>query len=254
MPSIVPVYYQIKQTVKNWIINKEYDSGEKIPSENDLADKFGVSRLTVRQATSQLIQEGLLRTKRGEGTFVTKDQKLIDSYSLEFTGFMDDLFYEVSKTKTESVEINMIPTPKFLRDRIDLDKGIEEVEQIKRIRFKGKKSFAYTVNYLWGELAGKITEKQLYKKPLLQIMEEDLGVRFTEAFQTIEASFADRFIAERLGVPSGSPILFVDRIMYTKNRKPVEIVQSSYRSDLYKYTVRLKRKEKEGSFWVHESD
>ncbi len=254
MASIVPVYYQIKQTIKNWIINKEYDSGEKIPSENDLAYKFEVSRLTVRQAIAQLIEEGLLRSKRGEGTFVTGDQKLIDSYSLEFTGFMDDLFYEVSKTRTKSVEIGKIPVPKFVRDRGGLDKSIEEVEQIKRVRFKGEKSFAYTVNYLWGDLAGKITENALYTKPLLQILEEDLGVKFTEAFQTIEASFADRLIAEKLGVPSGSPILFVERIMYTKNRKPVEIVQSSYRSDLYKYIVRLRSlKRKNGSFWVHQS-
>ena len=77
MSSLLPVYYQIKQSIKNWIVNREFELGEKIPSENELADKFSVSRLTVRQAISQLTQEGFLISKRGEGTFVTRDGKYI---------------------------------------------------------------------------------------------------------------------------------------------------------------------------------
>ena len=71
MSNLLPIYYQVKQTIRNWILNKEFNPGDKIPSENELADNFNVSRLTVRQAISQLIQEGFLVTKRGEGTFVT---------------------------------------------------------------------------------------------------------------------------------------------------------------------------------------
>lgn len=71
MHTLLPIYYQIKQTIKNWIISKEFCPGEKIPSENELAERFDVSRLTVRQAIGQLTQEGFLISKRGEGTFVT---------------------------------------------------------------------------------------------------------------------------------------------------------------------------------------
>ena len=88
---ILPFYYQIKQTIKNWIVNGEFNPGERLPSENALAEKFNVSRLTVRQATVQLVQEGLLISKRGEGTFVTTDHHLIESFGLEFSGFMDPL-------------------------------------------------------------------------------------------------------------------------------------------------------------------
>jgi len=97
LSTLLPAYYQIKQTIKNWILNKEFNPGEKIPSENELGEKFNVSRLTVRQAISQLVQEGFLISKRGEGTFVTYNEHLIGSFSLEFTGFMDDLFYQISK-------------------------------------------------------------------------------------------------------------------------------------------------------------
>lgn len=255
MDTIVPIYYQIKQAIKNWIINREFDPGEKIPSENELADKFKVSRLTVRQAISQLTQEGFLTSRRGEGTFVTDNENLITSFSLEFSGFMDDLFYQVSKSKTKSVKITRMTVPKLIKERLELHKEDEEVVQIKRVRFKENKSFAYTINYLPLEIGVKITEAELYKKPLLRIMEQDLGIKFTEAFQTIEASFADKEVAEQLGIPSGSPILFVERIMYTKRRKPIELVQSSYRGDLYKYIVRLRNvKRKDGSIWIHHAD
>jgi GntR family transcriptional regulator len=81
-----------------------------------------------------------------------------------------------------------------------------------------------------------------------------LGIQFTEAFQTIEASFSDREVSEKLGIQSGSPILFVERIMYTKKEKPVELVQTSYRGDLYKYIVRLKNvKGNKGTVWIPQS-
>ncbi len=254
MAILLPTYYQIKQTIKNWILNKEFNAGEKIPSENQLAEKFNVSRLTVRQALAQLIQEGFLISKRGEGTFVTRNQHLISSFGLEFTGFMDDLFYQISKSKTKSVNLTRILTPKPIKEKLELGNDEEEIIQIKRVRFLEDKPFAFTLNYLPLKIGGRIRKKDLLKKPLLQIIEEDLDIGFTEAFQTIEASFANREVSEQLGVVSGSPILLVERIMYTQKRKPVEVVQSSYRGDLYKYIVRLKNfRRKRGNIWIHES-
>jgi GntR family transcriptional regulator len=254
MNALLPVYYQIKQAIKNWIITKEFNPGEKIFSENELAERFNVSRLTVRQAISQLIQEGFLISKRGEGTFVTQNECLINSFNLEFSGFMDDLFYQVQKSRTKSVEMGRTAIPKSIREKLGLENEEEEVVQIKRIRFMDDKSFAYTVNYLPLEIGLKINERELYHKPLLRILEQDLGIQFTEAFQTIEASFSDREVSEKLGIQSGSPILFVERIMYTKKEKPVELVQTSYRGDLYKYIVRLKNvKGNKGTVWIPQS-
>jgi len=251
-PAILPIYYQIKHTIKNWITDKDFQAGEKIPSENELAGKFSVNRLTVRQAISQLVQEGFLISKRGEGTFVTNNENLINSFSLEFSGFMDDLFYQVQKSKTKSVKITRLIPPKFIKDKLELDDEDAEIVQIKRVRFKENRPFAYTVNYFPSETGEMISEKELWKKPLLQILEQDLGIQFTEAFQTIEASFANREVAEELGISLGLPILFVERIMYTKKRKPVEVVQSSYPGDVYKYIVRLKNvRRKDESVWVH---
>ena len=255
MNSILPVYYQIKQTIKNWIINREYGPGSRIPSENQLATHFKVNRLTVRQALSQLAQEGFLVRKRGKGTFVTGNEDLIDRFSLEFSGFMDDLFYQVQRAKTESVSINQMKPPnRHIQEKLDLMDDTEEVTQILRVRFFRGNPFAYTINYLPTGIGKKINKAALYKKPLLQIMEQELHIKFVEALQTIEASFADQEVADLLGVAPGMPILFVERTMYTTNRRPVELVQTSYRGDLYKYIVRLRTmKGTRGNLWIHDA-
>jgi GntR family transcriptional regulator len=251
MATLLPVYYQIKQTIKGWILSREFNPGGKIPSENELAEKFKVSRLTVRQAIAQLVQEGFLISKRGEGTFVTRNQSLIDGFSLEFTGFMDDLFYQISRSKTKSVQIQQILAPKLIKKKLELPDPQKEVIQIKRVRFLEGKSFAFTVNYLPLRIGKRLHAKDLYRKSLMYILEQDLGIKFTEAFQTIQASFADREVSEQLEITSGSPVLFVERIMYTDHAKPVELVQSSYRGDLYKYIVRLKNLKRKGrSIWT----
>lgn len=255
MNVLLPVYYQIKQTIRGWILNKEFGPGEKIPSENELAEKFNVSRLTVRQAISHLVQEGLLVAKRGGGTFVTNNHNLIKSLGLEFNGFMDDLFYQVRKSKAKFVEMARVPVSRLLKERLKLANADEEVFEIKRVRIMEGKPFAYTINYLPLDIGNKINKKDLYKRALLQIMEEDLGIHFSEAFQTIEASFANPEVAHKLKIVSGSPILYVERIMYGQKGEAVEFVQSSYRGDLYKYIVRLRNvPRKDKNIWVHQSE
>lgn len=253
MTSIIPIYYQIKEAIKSWIINKEFTSGTKIPSENELAEKFNVSRLTVRQATSQLIQEGFLNSKRGEGTFVTDNENLINSFSLEFSGFMNDLFfYQISKIQIKAVEINRLAPSKMIREKLELDMAEKEVVQIKRVRFLRDRLFTYTINYLPLEIGRRIDEKDLYKKPLLQILEQDLNIRFTGAVQTIQALFADQEVAEKLQIGPGLPVLFVERVMYTPKRKPIEVFQSFYRGDLHKFIFRYKNViSKNRSKWIH---
>ena len=254
MHTLLPIYYQIKQTIKSWIINKEFSFGEKIPSENELAERFGVSRLTVRQAISQLTQEGFLVSRRGEGTFVTENVQLIDSCSFEFRGLIDDFFFaQISEIKTRWVESERRIASKLIREKLQLEGPDTEVIQIKRVRYLKDKRFTFSTNYLPLDIGGRIKEKMLYEKSLLQVLGQDLGIQFTEAVQTIEASFADHDVAEHLAIPSGSPILFVERIIYAKQR-PIEIFQSAYPGDLYKFIVRYKNViKKDGSEWIHQS-
>lgn len=249
MAPLLPVYYQIKYKVQDWIVSKEYGPGERIPSENELAKIFNVSRLTIRQAMGLLVQENLLSRKRGEGTFVTSDTKVIESFGLAFSGFMDDLFCQVTKSKTKSVEINKVKATKTIQKKLQIKD--EEIVKIERVRMLHNFMFAYTVNYMPLNIGCQLDDKTLLEEPLLKILEVDLGVEFDEAYQTIEASYSDKDISSKLKLPVGSPILYVERIMFGAKKKPIELVQSSYRGDIYKYVVSMKfdRRGKKGR-WV----
>lgn len=251
MPPLLPIYHQIRNKIKEWIVSKEYGLGEQIPSETELAKMFNVTRMTVRQAIALLIQEGLLNRKRGSGTFVTSDAELVGGLSLDFTGFMDGLFYQVSKSKAVDVKITRIATPRIVKDKLKTE--AEFIYKVERVRMLNDRIFAFTINYLPENIGKQIDEKALYEKPMLQILEQDLHVEFDEALQTIEASFSDQYVSEMMKISSGSPILFVERIMYDTKKKPFELVQTYYRGDIYKYVVRLKiDRENKDKRWIYE--
>lgn len=249
MDAVLPIYFQIKQTVRGWIVNRQYNPGEKIPSEAELMAQFKVSRLTVRQAITQLVQEGLLVSRRGEGTFVSTDERLINSFNAELRGFLDNIFARNLNLETREVKVARMAAPKLVKQKLELDNGDCDVIQIKRNRFHNGKNFNFAINYLPLAIGERIVESKLYKKPLSQILVGDLGVCFEESMQTIEASFADQEVAEALAIASGSPILYIERIVYNKEHKPVDLFQSSYPGDRCKLIVRFKNV---NSKWVHE--
>ncbi len=142
--------------------------------------------------------------------------------------------------------------PRQIREQLDLGDDETECVRIERVRSLKEKLLTFSTNYLPVGIGGKIEERALYEKPLLRILEEDLCVRFREAVQTIAASFADAETARRLAVPSGSPILFVERVVYGTDKKPIEVFQSSYPGDLYRFIVRYRKvMQRSGSTWVH---
>jgi GntR family transcriptional regulator len=252
MKNLLPMYYQIKETIKTQIVNKEFHPGQKIPSVERLAEQFKVNHLTVRQAIGHLEQEGFLVSKRGSGTFVSKNEHVINSLSIEVSGFMDEIFYQVQKARTKSVEMKVIDVPVIVREKLRLGPEEKKILQIKRVRFLDNIPFNCATNYVPMEIGSKITKDRLFKKPLLQILEQDLNIRFSEALQVIQASFADQEVSEKLGIACGSPTLFIERILYTTPLKPVQMLQAYYRGDLYKYVVRLKNvREENRNVWIH---
>ena len=251
MEPVLPVYHQIRRTVKHWILDKLYSPNDKIPPEHELAGQFEVNRMTIRQALSSLVDEGLLIRKRGEGTFVTANEELIRQMSLKHIGMTNELLLPLSKSITLTVEKSEVEPSPIVREKLELKKSDRQVVKVIRDRLVPEGFRAFTINYLPLEFGRKIQEAALKEKPLLKIMEDDLNVNFIEAFQTIEASFADEETATHLEVPTGTPVLVTERIMYAEKGRPVEMVNTIYESGLYKVCLRLKKVKRGASYdWI----
>ncbi|MEW6671351.1 MAG: GntR family transcriptional regulator [Thermodesulfobacteriota bacterium] len=251
MEPILPVYHQIRRTIKHWILDKNYCPNDRIPPEQELASQFNVNRMTVRQALSSLVKEGLLIRKRGEGTFVTDNEELIRGLYLKHISMTNELFLPLVKAKTLSVVKTEIAPSPLIREKLELGNDDRYVIRIKRDRLVPEGSRAFTTNYLPLEIGRRLEETDLLQRPLSKIMEDDLKIKFIEAYQTIEASFADKEAAEHLGVPVGVPTLVTERIMYAEKGKPVELVNTIYAAGQYKCCFQLKKVKRKTSFdWI----
>ena len=251
MEPILPVYHQIRRAIRHGVLDKRYLPNSKIPPENELASQFNVNRMTVRQALSSLVQEGLLIRRRGDGTFVTGNEELIQAMSLKHISLTNELLLPLMKSKTLTVaKREVAPTP-IVREKLELNPEEALVVRITRDRLVPEGFRAFTINYLPLELGRRISEEQLMQKPLVKIMEDDLKINFLEAYQTIEASFADEETAAHLGVQPGVPTLLMERIMYAEKGRPVELVNSIYEAGSYKCCLHLKKvKRNTAADWI----
>ena len=251
MEPALPIYHQIRRTIKYWILDRRYGPRDKIPSEHELAGQFNVNRMTVRQALSSLVDEGLLIRRRGEGTFVTSNDQLVQAMSLKHINMTNVLFLPLVKSKTLTVfKAEIEPTP-VIRQKLELTVDDRLVVMIKRDRLVPEGFRAFTINFLPAEIGRLLTEKELLKRPLLKIMEDDLNINFIEAYETIEASFADEETASHLGIAPGAPTLVTERIMYAEKGRPVELVKTIYDANLYKCCLHLKKVKRGRSFdWI----
>jgi GntR family transcriptional regulator len=251
MEPILPVYHQIRRAIRHGVLDKRYLPNSKIPPENELASQFNVNRMTVRQALSSLVQEGLLIRRRGEGTYVTGNEELIQGMSLKHISLTNELLLPLMKSKTLTVAKSEVPPSPIIREKLELNPDDARVVRITRDRLVPEGFRAFTINYLPLEIGRRISEEQLMKKPLVKIMEEDFKINFLEAFQTIEASFADEETAAHLGIQPGVPTLLMERIMYAEKGRPVELVNSIYAAGSYKCCLHLKKvKRNNAADWI----
>lgn len=120
--------------------------------------------------------------------------------------------------------------------------GIEEgqeVFQIRRTRSDRGTVISYIKNYLFPEIDSRITRRDLEKHSMLYVLRHKLGILLRKGKQYIEAVMADYDIASALSGGIASPVLYLETLIYAKGERPVEFVQTFYRSDLYKYTLEL---------------
>ena len=168
MEPALPVYHQIRRTIKHAILDKHYGLNDRIPPEQELANEFNVNRMTVRQALSSLVEEGLLVRKRGEGTFVTGNEELIQEMSLKHISMTDELLLPLMKSKVLTVYKDEIRPSPVIREKLELDDSDEYVVRIKRDRLFPEDFLAFTINYLPLDIGRQIKEEALLKKPLLK--------------------------------------------------------------------------------------
>jgi GntR family transcriptional regulator len=236
----IPLYVQLEQILKSKIITGEILPGDQIPTEKELSETYKVSSITARQAVLNLVQEGLLTRKQGKGTYVqggTTNVKNIMTLSVK--GDINDVVPEdLSSQKVNVLDISRVSCPKRVKSTLNLNEG-EEVFRIRRTRSDDGVILSYVKNYLPLEIGEKIEREDLKTFPMLHVLRSKLGLPLKTGVQYITAVIADFEIASALSVSISSPVLYLETIISIEGDKPIEFVQTFYRSDQFKYTLKF---------------
>jgi Transcriptional regulators len=231
--SPIPVYYQLKNIILKKIQSGEYAEGSLIPSERDLGESLDISRMTVRQALNQLVAEGILYREKGRGTFVSRskiEQRNIMSFS-------------------DTVAMKgLVPTTRVLYfSKINIDEDIaailgikanEKVYVIKRLRLASGVPVGIEEDFIPEKYCSNLEEFDLTLS-LYKLFKDEYSYTINYIDNVIESSKPTKEEREQFGISGNVPVLRITGVNYTETDIRLFYERSVYRSDEYKYNVRV---------------
>ena len=235
--SHVPVYAQIEEQLKTQISEQKYPVGTMIPSERELATQYKVSRMTVRQALTELVTEGLLRREKGKGTFVANPK--LEQPLNGLTSFTEDMRSRGLEPSSQIVAFEKKKAPFDVRKDLMLEEG-EFVYYIIRVRNADGEPMAVERTYLPVHLFPRLDMTAL-ESSLYGFIEKQYPYQIGNAIQQMEAARINKEDATFLNVRPDAVSLLIKRTSYLKDGRPFESVHSAYRADRYKFISEIKR-------------
>jgi GntR family transcriptional regulator len=240
-PSFSPLYQQIKVLLVRSLQAGEWQPGQAIASEQDLALRFRVSQGTVRKAIDELAAENLLVRRQGRGTFVATHAEAGTQY--RFLRLTPDQPTDAGLQRRLLDCRSMRPDAEVAA-RLELATG-ETVLQVRRLLLSGGASAPRPVvlDELWlpgGAFRGLNAERlQAWQGPMYRMFEAEFAVRMIRAEEKIRAVAAGPDDAAVLEVDVGAPLLSVERLSFTYGDRPVELRRGLYHTAAHHYRNEL---------------
>ena len=233
----IPVYVQIREALRGDITSGSLKRGERLPPEHELAGKFGVSRMTLRESIEDLVDEGLLYRRHGVGTFVGFPHLQRDHTRL--TSFFDKAEGEGIDVRARLLTLEVVPAKPKVAAALDIGVG-NRVIRVKTLRYaNGVPITVHDAHIPHKPFAALLTEN--FEAQHLWTLFEKCGYKVKRAVQRLEAREADKDLAHLLKIKQGAPILFKERTVYAGDGTPVEFTYCYNRGDIYSLTVALER-------------
>ncbi|HEY7143897.1 MAG TPA: GntR family transcriptional regulator [Streptosporangiaceae bacterium] len=236
----LPKYYAVKRELL--ALTGAMPAGSPVPGERELAQRYGTSRTTIRQALAELVIEGRLRRVQGKGTFVAQPKV---AQLLELAGYTEEMRAHGLSPRTKILDTGYRAANQELALLLDIRPG-GRVLHISRLRHADDEPMSVDASYLAARRFPGLRRK-LGHAPLYETLAAEYGVELAEAEETIETVLASPDDARLLAVDPGFPLLLLSRRAFDTSGTPVEWSQSWYRGDRYKFVTRTRRRAQPGS-------
>lgn len=248
MNSHLPLtkYHQIYLVLREQLREGRFDDG--LPGELALMSRFGVARVTVRRALSQLAQEGLIQREPGRGTrpisartreVQMQGATMATGQQARLTGLLENLVTMGLRTQVNVLCVERLRAPVDVAAALQLP-DTAWVQKAERVRSTPEGPLSHITTWVPDAISSGFGKRELEQKPILVLLEES-GVKVGRAEQTISARLADVVMAQHLDVSVGSALLAVRRLIYDEDERPVQWLHGLYRPDRYEYQMQLSR-------------
>jgi len=233
-----PRHKQISDQIREKIETGEYELKDQLPSENEMTEMFGVSRVTIRRALQTLENEQLIYRCQGLGSFVN-DQRSHQSFA-KLTDFVEDMRRNGMEASSRVLQMELAAVPDEIAPILNLDEGTTGV-RLDRLRLGDEKPVAFDITWLpvfYGQL---IENHDLSEETIFGILERQYEIPVKKGCYRIEAENATPYLAQHLEVNKNEALLLINRLSFTVGEKPLYYQQRYYRTDRIVYELTAER-------------
>ncbi len=229
-----PTYIKVKENIQEKIESGQLVPGDALPSERTLAEQFGLSRMTVRAALSELVSAGALYREQGRGTFVSA-RKMKQSNIASFSETVKAMGFEPS---TKIVEFSVTLPPQDIADKLMVS---TKVYRALRLRLADDIPVAIEEVFMPLNIAPGLKLIDL-KSSLYKLINETFGRNIGSADSSVSAMHPSAKQQEYLRIDRNTPVLKIDSLYYGVSGEPLYYERALYRADMYEYNIRISSK------------
>src|ERR1700756_5231468 len=215
--SPLPLSAQVESILAGGIADGTFPPGCRLPNEDELVERYAVSRTTIRQTIQNLVRRGLIEIRRGKGTFVL--QPKITQELTELSGFVEDMHSLGRQASARLLDKQIVPASESVARHLAITTGTPVV-RIQRVRLADNAPLSFDETYLPREIGERILENDLETEPIFSLLEQKYDTPLVEAEYRLEAVSADMTVARALGIGEGGPIFLIERTSYTTHHTP----------------------------------
>ena len=213
------------------------DAGAQLPSEKELASRYGVSPMTIRQALERLQDAGLVTRVLGRGTYV---QRRVIAKGDELTSFSEDMRMRGLEPSTRLLGIDLVPAGDDVARDLRTGRS-ERVLQLERLRLADGEPICLELAHVPERLSRAVMDAP--GASLHELLAEQNAAPHS-ATRRIRATSATDRQASLLGLPPASPLLHIVQVFFDERGRPVQRADSVYRADRYEAYSRVRRSDR----------
>lgn len=232
--SVIPIYYQLAKIFEKKIQRGELKPGEALPTEMKIVADFGVSRMTVRRAISELVARGMVYAQQGKGTFVNSPK--LDNVVFELDNFDQEIKKRGLQYKNTLIEAKIVKTNEHLKQIFKINDSNIRLLYFRSVLSAEDERLVYEEKYSIYTKSKPILEFELQDPTLPTLITANSDYLPISSRKVLQAAVSTKEEASILGIGLNAPLLVVEQTIYDAQLKPVGWSKSVYRGDRYKLT------------------